>query len=182
MSSEKKNKKSTKNDSLKKNKSSYMFFCIDERTNIKLDKPELNNKEVVVELGLRWTNTKQNEPERLKYFEKLASEDKERYIAEKQNLTSSVSTDTVIPEKEQKKNKKSNAKSVSADTDVTNVIVTNSEEPKKTKINGYINFCKKMRETVKKNNPDIAPKDIQKELGRLWKDLTDAEKEEYKNE
>ncbi len=89
MKKEKKSKNSTDNDSLKKNKSSYMFFCVDERTNIKLEKPELNNKEIVVELGSRWNDLKENNKERFKYYENLAAKDKERYLNQK-NLKKSA--------------------------------------------------------------------------------------------
>ena len=170
--------KKLKSNNLKKNKSSYMFFCIEERDNIKKDKPDLNNKEMVVELGHRWSDVKDNQPDRLKYFQQLADEDKERYIREKDNLKQ-VPVDTIEPENEPKKVKK--VKKTNKVEPSEPVPIKN--EPKKTKINGYLNFCKKMRETVKKNNPDMTlATDIQKELGRLWKELSDSEKESYKNE
>jgi HMG (high mobility group) box len=179
--------KETKNkNGLKKNKSSYMFFCIEERDNIKKDKPELNNKELVVELGHRWTDIKEHHPDRLNKFQKMADEDKERYIKEKGNLKE-VSLETTDLENESKKVKKTKKKDKVHKVDKvetsepTPMPLTN--ESKKTKINGYLNFCKKMRETVKKNNPDMTlAKNIQKELAKLWKELSESEKETYKNE
>ena len=50
----------------------------------------------------------------------------------------------------------------------------------KTKINGYINFCKLKRAEFKKKFNDLQPKDITKELGAAWKKMNDSEKEEYK--
>ena len=44
----------------KKNKSSYMFFCLDERQNIKTEKPDLANKEIIVELAARWRKLQEN--------------------------------------------------------------------------------------------------------------------------
>ena len=72
-------------DGIKKNKSSYMFFCTEEREKIKQDKPHLGNKDIVVELGIRWKILKEDEgrKEHLDYYTKLAEQDKERYIKEK---------------------------------------------------------------------------------------------------
>ena len=152
----------------KKNKSSYMFFCVDEREKIKQERADLNNKEIVVELGARWKTLKESVGDRLKYFEKLAAEDKERYSREKKDTTVESAKDEV---KKTKKTKKQ-----SEDTEDVK-----PDGQKKTKVNGYINFCKENREIVKKNNPNILPKEITKELSVLWKNLSESEKEEYKN-
>ena len=157
----------------KKNKSSYMFFCVDERENIKKEKSELNNKEIVVELGARWKQLKETDQDRLKYYEKLAAEDKERYAHEKQLVSSS---DVSVQEDSKEKPKTKKTKKQADDSDEQK-----PDEQKKTKVNGYINFCKENREKVKKDNPTILPKEITKELSVLWKNLSDSEKEEYKN-
>jgi len=156
----------------KKNKSSYMFFCVEERDTIKQEKSELNNKQIVVELGARWKILKESDHERLKYYEKLASEDKERYAQEKQT----VSSDSSLVEEDNSKSKTKKTKKKSDD-----VSESKPDEQKKTKVNGYINFCRENREKVKKDNPTILPKEITKELSVLWKNLSDSEKEEYKN-
>jgi hypothetical protein len=158
-------KKSTKEGEPKKNKSSYMFFCSDERSNIKIEKPNLNNKEILTELGLRWKLIKESKSERFQEFEKMAIKDKERYIQEKENFKQNDTDKSVNKEKLKKKN----------------VIEVHNEEEKKTKVNGYINFCKKNREIFKTNNPSLIPKDITKELGIAWKALNEEEKEAYKN-
>jgi hypothetical protein len=146
-----------------------MFFCVDEREKIKQERSDLNNKEIVVELGARWKTLKESDQDRLKYYEKLASEDKERYSREKDSTVESGGSKVEV--KKTKKTKKQ-----SDDTEDVK-----PDEQKKTKVNGYINFCKENRELVKKNNPKISPKDITKELSVLWKNLSDSEKEEYKN-
>jgi hypothetical protein len=162
-------KKKVEKTGPKKNKSSYMFFCVDEREKIKQERSELNNKEIVVELGARWKTLKESDQDRLKYYEKLATEDKERYSREKDSNVESGGSKVEV--KKTKKTKKQ-----SDDTEDVK-----PDEQKKTKVNGYINFCKENRELVKKNNPKISPKDITKELSVLWKNLSDSEKEEYKN-
>lgn len=188
MSKEKKSKKTNDNDSLKKNKSSYMFFCIDERSNIKTEKPELNNKEIVIELGSRWNELKQNNQERFKYYDNLAVKDKERYLKEKNSASENkVSTpplkEETNVEKKTKKSKKNVKKSEPDSTEKTEEISKNTteEKQKKTRVNGYINFCKKMRDIIKTKNSNFTAKDIQQELSKLWKELSDSEKEEYKH-
>jgi hypothetical protein len=181
-------KETKSKNGLKKNKSSYMFFCIEERDTIKKDRPELNNKELVTELARRWGVVKELEHERLKGFQELAKADKERYLKEKENLKQEPVNGSLTenePETKPKKTKRTKKSDTTnkLDTTETSKSLSVRIEPKKTKINGYLNFCKKMRETVKKNNPDlILATSIQKELGRMWKELSDIEKENYKNE
>ena len=57
-----------------------MFFCIDERENIKKDNPDLSNKEIIVEMGARWKILKESDIDRLKKYEELAAKDKERFL------------------------------------------------------------------------------------------------------
>ena len=78
------------NSLLKKNKSAYMFFCIEDRENIKKEGLKLNNKEVIIEMANRWKNLRESNPTKVEKYNKLAAEDKERYIREK-NEESSVS-------------------------------------------------------------------------------------------
>lgn len=172
-------KKSTKsekkiNDGPKKNKSSYMFFCADERENIKKDNPDLSNKEIIVEMGVRWKLLKETEPELLKKYEDLAAEDKERFLKEKRK-----SIDNSLEEKSEPKSKKT--KKVVIKEDNSDEDSVKEDKVKKTKVNGYINFCKATRETVKTQYPSLSPKEVTTELGRLWKELTNEEKESWKN-
>ena len=57
------------------------------------------------------------------------------------------------------------------------------EKPKKekTKVNGYINYTKEMRDKVKKENPKLTPKEVTQQLSKQWKELSDDEKEKFKN-
>lgn len=167
----KKSAKSEKNtdDVPKKNKSSYMFFCSEERENIKKDNPNFSNKEIVVEMGARWKILKESDPVRLKKFEELAKEDKERFLREKGENDNSLKTEP------KKKSKKVVIKEDNSDDESV------KETVKKTKVNGYINFCKASRETVKTQNPSLSPREVTMELGKLWKGLTNEEKESWKN-
>jgi hypothetical protein len=103
-SDKKKKKRVTSTSNVKKNKSSYMFFCAEERSNIISQNPEMNNKQIITELGARWKILKETNPSELEKFENLAKEDKERYAKEKSSESSNVSEEVVVqkPNKEKK--------------------------------------------------------------------------------
>ena len=164
-------KKTKDKDAPKKNKSAYMFFCDDERSVIKQELPDLNNKEVLVELGSRWSKLKEQNPDKVKVFEDLASKDKERYLLEKGNADSS---DDKPKKKESKKKNKDKTDDAVLEDD-------NEATPKKTiRKNGYINFCKEMRAEIKEEFPELKPKEITKKLAEKWNELSAEEKERYK--
>jgi hypothetical protein len=145
----------------KKNKSSYMFFCTDERIIIKNDQSiSLNNKEILTELGLRWKKLKEEDSDKVKYYEKLAKDDKIRYESEK-------SSSVLVAEKQ-----------VLVEED--NKIEQDTKKQKKIVINRYINFCKKNRDVLKQKNKELSPKDITKKLAEEWKLLNEDEKQKYK--
>jgi hypothetical protein len=150
----------------KKNKSAYMFYCVEGRVEIKQENSDLDNKSVVVELGVRWTKIKESNPDKLKYYNDLAEQDKKRYQEEKGNYVKP--TNIVKGEGDVEKK-------------TTKVGSSETEEPKKkTKVNGYINYCSAKREQCKLDNPGVLPKDITRKLSEGWKSLTDEEKEKFK--
>ena len=57
-----------------------------------------------------------------------------------------------------------------------------SRKGKKSAPTSYILFCNQSRENVQKKNPDLDPKDVTRELGRLWQALSDEEKQTFKDE
>lgn len=162
---EKKAKKVLKNkdpNEPKKNKSSYMFFCVDCREEIKAENSGIDNKTIISELGSRWKILKETNPDKIKYYENLAEQDKKRYQDEKGNYVKPNAS-----EEETKTTKTTKATKEPS-----------TKEPKK--LNSYINFCTKNRETYKTNNPGALPKDITKKLSEVWRSLSDSEKESYK--
>jgi hypothetical protein len=64
-------------EEIKKPKSAYLFFCVEERENVKNDGFE--SGEILVELGKRWTELTNSEKEK---YVKMAEEDKQRYTNE----------------------------------------------------------------------------------------------------
>ena len=55
----------------------------------------------------------------------------------------------------------------------------NNESKPKRKPNAYMNFVKKIRPEVVKENPDLSFTDIGKRMGEMWRALTDDEKKKY---
>ena len=46
--------------------------------------------------------------------------------------------------------------------------------------NSYILFCMENRERVKAQNPGVSNSDITAVLGAIWRDMDQAEKDDYK--
>ena len=189
----------------KRSKSAYTLFWMEERLRVKEDLPELNNNEIMSEVGKRWKVLAEQDPERLERLQKDAKADQERYKREKEeNVSSEVIEEDVVvveveapktkgkakgksvakvevvaePPKEVKKTKGKKAKVEEAAVEEAPV----EEAVKKTKVNGYINFAKAKRSEVKASNPSLSPQDVSRELGKLWKALTDSEKAKYTQE
>jgi hypothetical protein len=91
-----------------------------------------------------------NDKQKKKYVDD-ANKDKERYEGEMNEYVPSEGF-------EKKNKKKSKAKRAPS---------------------GYIIFCGDKREEVKAENPEMKATEITKELGRLWKELSQEEKDEY---
>lgn len=90
--SKKKSKKIKKEKTdIKKNKSSYLFFCEEERVKMKKENLELSNNEIISELGNRWKKIK-DDPKKIEKFVKLAENDKKRYESEKKQPTVAIET------------------------------------------------------------------------------------------
>ncbi len=48
-------------------------------------------------------------------------------------------------------------------------------------LSSYVHFCNAKREEVYQSFPDLTSKEVMKMLGKLWKELTDEEKQPYKD-
>ena len=172
--------KKTKKEGPVKNKSSYMFFCADERKVINEEKAGLNNKEILVELGARWKTLKEENSDKYQTYVKLAEEDKQRYLREKGENKGNQDVDSDSSEEDEKEVKKVKKTKTEKKPKKEKKDDSVDEDKPKTKINGYINFCKLKRAEFKKKYSNLQPKDITRELGAAWKGLNDSEKEEYK--
>lgn len=160
----------------KKNKSSYLFFCEEERPKIVKEKPDISYQNIMSELGARWKSLEENHPDKIR-FNELALKDKERYVKEKQEFDSNDSAksedsgESESKDSDKKTKKKGGSKKKTDDGEKTE---------KKTKVNGYINYCNKHRAEYKSKNPNVQPKDITRALAAEWKLLSDEVKDSYK--
>ena len=201
---EKKTKKTKNVDGVQKNLSGYIIFCKDMRATVKTENPDINNKQIMTEMGARWKNA---DPETKKKYEQLASEDKERYLREKSTVQSSESvadgaSESKEPEQEpvpevaepapaapKKKavTKKKKAEAVLVEEPVVAapapapVPESTASQPvaKKGSNNGYINYSKLMRASVSAET-GLDFKATTTELSKRWKALSDEDKQKYK--
>ena len=76
----KKSKKSKSLNGIKRNRSAYLLFCMDERKKLI---SELPPKEIMSHLAIMWDEVKNNNPAIIEKYNNLAKKDKERYDREK---------------------------------------------------------------------------------------------------
>ena len=167
----------------KRPKSAYLFFCGDVREAVKAELDEPTAKDVMAELGVKWSELKANAEKDKKAkkemdkYAKQAEEDKERYTVEMEAYTppSSGDDDEVVP-----KAKKSPVKTAKKSPEKKE----DDDEAKKVasprKKSGYSMFCGEFRPEIKEDNPEKSGTDITKLLAQMWKDLPEEEKEEWK--
>ena len=156
---DKKNK--TKADAPKaKRTSGWILFQADNRTEVKerFDDDKVKPTEVMKELAKMW--------------KALSDKEKSPYN-EKANLIRAERSDS-DSEAEPKKDEKTTKKE-------------KDDKPKKKRVSGYILFQKAMRDEAKQSleeaseedEPKIKQSTIMSELGRMWKALSDEEREEW---
>ena len=185
-STEKKRKSSGKKnkDAPKRPKSSYLFFCMEERAKIKEEMGEdAKATEVTAALGVAWGELKESKKKadvsKMEKLTKMAEDDKTRYLAEmslaaekegSNTEESSLSNEDVVEEY---------AAPVKPKTvKGTTKGVKDENVPKKK--NGYTTFCQENRESVKTENPELNGTDITKKLSQMWKALSEEKRAEWK--
>ena len=151
-------KKKAKRNGPKRGRTSYIFFCTEQRPIIKKENPDMNTKEITSQLGVRWKALSEKEK---KPYVKLAQNDKDRYDKEKADYVDEEEDDEPVVEKKSKKEKNS------------------SKKDKTRKKSGYILFCQEERESMKEDNTDMTNQQITKELGAMWKALSPEEQTDY---
>lgn len=113
---------------------------------------DLKPQEVTKELGVMWAKLKSENNEEYKKFVQMAIDDKERYNNEKD-----------------KNNSESNSE--------TKPVSKNSDK----RTNGYTNYSKSQRPTLKEENPGKKAADITKLLAKNWNALSEEEKLAWNN-
>lgn len=159
---EKKTRKGTKESGPKKPMSAYLYFCKEKRAEVKAKNPEMKATEITSELGQMWREVKDTQD--AEQYMVLANADKDRYNSEK--------VDAPPKEPKEPKEKKQRKQKVS----------TKVQGPKKP-MSAYLYFCQEKREQVKAENPEMKPKEITAELGRLWNKIKETPKaNKYKDQ
>lgn len=164
-----------KKEGPKKACSSYIYFTIEIRPQVKAENPNMSNSEIMSEMGRLW---KLATDEIKQTYQKLADADKQRYETEKAQFEAC----------------KPNVDSV---TDAVNDVVTdsvsessNKKGKKKSKDSNlptkppgqFIIYSNQHRAEVKDLLGDSAKQpEISKKLGEMWRSLSSKEKEKYIN-
>lgn len=153
----------------KRAKSSYLFYCADERGTVKEEMPTAKPTEVTAELGLRWKLLKASkEPNDAKRYEKYteaAKEDKQRYQMEIDAYVEPTGGETQVTTGVGKSRKSSGG-----------------AEKAKRRRTAYYFYGQENRVTIKEELGEGAKgPEVTTELARRWKELKgDPErKEEY---
>ena len=209
LSNKKTNKqKKKKNNNIKKNRTSYIFFCLEYRKKIKEEMEGISTTDITKELGKRWKMLKEDDSRRNEYnkFIKLAEQDKIRYQSEMDNIEQTVcvqeskqvaseqeseqvvseqESEQVVSEQESEQVVSEQVVSEQESKQLVDEQVVDEQEKKgkkkqtTKKIKPFVNFSKKQRPILKERYPELKPKEITKLLSTEWKQLSKEEKEEY---
>ena len=192
----KKKAKAKDPNAIKKNRSSYLFFCADQSETVKAEMAEGAN--IMTELGLKWSEFKTNKKYKKEFdkYTKMAAEDKERYIKDKSENESDDSlmeeskvidideeVDEEVVAKKPKPKAKAKAKPVEEEVqeeeeeEVQEEVVAKKKSSGK-KMTGYVFFCQENRDDLKK---DFSPTETTKELSKMWKNMSKEEQQDWKD-
>lgn len=149
----KKKKKKKKKSSVKRPRTSFMFYFKAIRPSIVEGNPDLGLAEVSKAVSVRWKAI--SEEEKKEYVE-MNKQDKERYAREleeeKQRKALLPPSSSDSDDEPAKKKKKSNVKRART---------------------AYMFFCMEMRKKIKEKNPEFSFKELAQALGAAWREQTD---------
>ena len=169
-------KKSDKDpDAPKRNKTAYIYFCSDKRPDAKSELgDDAKATEVTALLGKMWKELKEDDDrsDEMEKYIKMAADDKSRYEDETKKVVDS--TDDELVEDKPVEDKPVEDKPVVKKSKK----VVDDTKPAKSKT-GYTYFCQSTRESIKDDNPEMKATEVTKELARLWKELSDEDKQDW---
>jgi HMG (high mobility group) box len=136
---------------------SYLFFCKDKRAEFKGLNPDMKVTELSKILGSEWRRLSEKEKS---YYVSKAEKDKKRYDIEMKDYER-PSDEELLEEKVRRR--KSSSDSV------------------KKPISAYMFFSKDKRHEIQESNPEMSMKEVNSELGRLWREEfnTEAQREKW---
>lgn len=138
-------------DAPKRGKSSYIYFCVEKREEIKNANPDMSAKDIIKELGRVWREDTSDKDKAI--YSKMSADDKLRYEDEMKDYTPDPN-------------------------DVSVIAKTKRSGPKRG-LSAYIFFCNDQREILKEENPDLPTKEVTSELGKRWRELSEKGREPY---
>jgi hypothetical protein len=133
----------------KRGKSSYIYFCVETREDIKESNPDMSAKDIIKELGRVWREDV-TDKEKSRYT-KMSAIDKVRYQREMKDYTPPPGAGKVSQKK---------------------------AGPKRG-LTAYIFFCKNHRAVLKEEQPDLPTKEVTKELGKCWRELSEKDRKPF---
>lgn len=164
-----KEKKAKNPNAPKKPLSSYFLFVKKMTATVKDKNPQIQPKDVAKTLGSMWKEM--SDEDKLPYTQQAAA-DRELYKTQNVSDAESNSGDenennennekTGKNEKKQKKEKDPNA-------------------PKRP-LSAYILFCNAKRSEIRSAHPDMDAKDVTREMGKMWRELSEQEQSKWKNQ
>ena len=158
----KRGRKTTKKKSDKptRGRTAYIYFCSENRAEVKEENEGVDGKGITKLLGGLWTELKDDDDREddLQKYKDMAVEDKKRYEKEMESY---------VPSEDDEKPKTKKAKKESVDT-------TDAE--------GFKKFCNANRQDTKDENPDLKPAQITKLLKEEWTEMDDTEKKDWAEE
>jgi hypothetical protein len=165
----KKKKKKDPNEP-KKPKTGYLRFCDDNRKQVQTEVKSNDVKLVSKELGRMWKEL--DAKTKAEYNEAFAKDN----VTFKVNLQEYKANKPLSPvesssEEEEPAKKKAKKKKKKVDPNA----------PKRP-LTGYMLFAKEVRPSVVAKFPELKTPDISKELGKMWKALTEEERQRYNND
>lgn len=89
-------KMASKGGKVKRNTSAYILYTKDIRDEVKRENPGLKVGDLTLIMSKRWNEAKANNPEIIAKYTKLAEEDKERYISEKEERMIENADDDIV--------------------------------------------------------------------------------------
>ena len=136
-----KKSKAKKDPNAPKKRTAYNLFCKDERERIKAEFPDMPNAEVLAELGARWKDLADEDPDRVKEYKDRADEEKTAYLE---------AMKTYVPSDEEKpKEKKPRVKKVKEEKEENGEVAVD-EKPKKSKTKKVEGKAEKSKTKVEK--------------------------------
>ena len=157
---------------LKKPITGYIHFCNDVRKSVKDGNNTLSPKEILTKLGELWQEIKREGGDEYKKYLKIAEDDKLRYNKEKEDNPN-------IKEKPRKK--RESKKNIAKDSEEKKTKDKKDDRKEPRQLNGYLKYLQAKRDGLKTENPEFTSKKITSELAAKWRELSDEDKQHWKN-